>query len=175
MPKRLSRLFSWLNEWNDDELRGTLVDIFVADAAGQPMRRCTSCECLPGRGLEGDRYANGQGHWIRTDGCEVTLVTVEDLARANGRGRQSFDSGEHRRNLVIGGIPLDAMRNRQLLIGDVTFAFHRLRPPCGYLDRLLQPGAGKALGRGAGIGLKIVTAGQVRVGDKVRVLTDDHK
>jgi MOSC domain-containing protein YiiM len=172
MPKRLSKLFPWLNEWNEDELQGRLVDIFVAEAAGSPMQRCTAVECVVGKGLRGDRYASGTGHWIKTDGCEVTLVTVDDLQRANRRGTQSFDQGEHRRNLVIEGIPLDAIRNRQLAIGDVTLAFHRLRPPCGYLDRLLQAGAGKALGRGAGIGLKVLTGGEIRVGDDVRVLID---
>jgi len=172
MPKSISRLFSWLNEWNDDELQGRLVDLFIADEAGAPMRRLTRCECLPGRGLLGDRYAAGCGHWIKTDGCEVTLVTREDLERANRRGPQWFNDGEHRRNLVVEGIPLDAYRRRRLMVGDVTFAFHRLRPPCGYLDRLTRSGAGKALGKGAGIGLHVLSSGVIRVGDKVRVLSD---
>jgi len=38
--------------------------------------------------------------------------------------------------------------------------------------RLLQPGAAKALGRAAGIGLRVVGAGTIRVGDEVRVLVD---
>jgi len=171
MPRRISRLFSWLSEWNDDELQGRLVDLFIADVAGAPMRRLTQCKCLPGRGLLGDRYETGSGHWIKTDGCEVTLVTREDVERANRRGPQSFNDGEHRRNLVVEGIPLDAYRRRRLLIGDVTFAFHRLRPPCGYLDRLTRSGAGKALGKGAGIGLHVLSPGVIRVGDLVRVLT----
>jgi len=167
VPKTESRLFSWLNSWRDDELRGTLTDIFVTSAAGQRMQRQTEARCLPGLGLEGDRYATGLGHWIKTDGCEVTLVSAEDLAKATQRGPVSFADGEHRRNLVIEGIPLQALRRRHLRIGTVEFAFHRLRPPCGYLDRLLQPGAGKALGSAAGIGLRVITAGSIRVGDPV--------
>jgi MOSC domain-containing protein YiiM len=170
MPKHESRLFSWLNVWREDELRGTLVDIFVADGAGRPMRRLSESRCLPGRGLEGDRYAAGSGHWIKTDACEVTLVAREDLLRAAKRGPHSFDHGEHRRNLVIAGIPLAALRGRDLRIGGVPFAFHRLRPPCAYLDRLLQPGAGKALGKGAGVGLRVLGEGVLRIGDVVEVL-----
>ncbi|MCB1772472.1 MAG: MOSC domain-containing protein [Gammaproteobacteria bacterium] len=172
MPKRISQLFSWLNEWDENELLGRLVDLFVADEAGAPMRRLTQCACLPGRGLDGDRYATGRGHWIKTDGCEVTLVTRADIARANRRGGQSFDDGAHRRNLVVEGIPLEAYRRRGLLIGEVRFAFHRLRPPCRYLDRLTRPGAGKALGRGAGIGLYVLSSGVIRVGDPVRLVDD---
>lgn len=170
MPEHESRLFSWLNVWREEELQGTLVDIFIADGAGRPMRRLSACRCLPGRGLQGDRYASGSGHWIKTDACEVTLVAREDLEHAARRGPQSFDHGEHRRNLVIEGIPLAALRGRRLRIGAVLLEFHRLRPPCGYLDRLLQPGAGKALGQGAGVGLRVLGEGVIRTGDAVEVL-----
>jgi MOSC domain-containing protein YiiM len=170
MPRHESRLFSWLNVWREDELRGSLVDIFTAAVAGQPMRRLAECRCLPGCGLEDDRYATGKGHWIKTDACQVTLVTREDLQGAARRGPQGFADGEHRRNLVIEGIPLVALRGRRLRIGEVLFEFHRLRPPCGYLDRLLAPGAGRALGKGAGVGLRVLGEGVIRVGDAVEVL-----
>jgi MOSC domain-containing protein YiiM len=72
--------------------------------------------------------------------------------------------------MVARGIPLAAFRGRPVQIGEALLSFHRLRPPCGYLDRLLQPGAGKALGQGAGVGLRVVRGGVLRVGDEVRVL-----
>lgn len=169
MPEARSRLFSWLNRWRDDELRGTLVDIFIAAEAAAPMERQTSCRCLPGHGIAGDRYAAGRGHWQQTDGCEVTLVRREDIERADRRG-VGFLDGQHRRNLVVEGIPLQAYHRRQVRIGEVLFAFHRLRPPCGYLDRLLQPGAARALGKASGIGLRVLRAGTLRVGDTVQIL-----
>ena len=149
---------------------GALADIFVAADAGQPMRRLPEARALPGAGLEGDRYATGRGHWRRTDGCEVTLVDADDLRRAERRSGVAFADGEHRRNLVVRGIPLHAFRGREVQIGEVRLAFQRLRPPCGYLDQLLRPGAGKALGRGAGICLRVVRGGVLRVGDPVRLL-----
>lgn len=170
MPVRPSRLFSWLAEWRPQELQGQLREIYVAVAAGQPMRRVIEVRAVAGKGLEGDRYATGKGHWRQTDACEVTLVTTADLVRAERRSTFLFSAGEHRRNLVVRGVPLDAFRHRQLRIGEVLFTFHRLRPPCAYLERLLRPGTAKALGRGAGIGLKIVQGGVLRVGDHVQVL-----
>jgi MOSC domain-containing protein YiiM len=170
MPQRTSRLFSWLNTWRDDELVGVLESIFVAPQAGAEMQSVQTAVCEPGKGLVGDRYAAGTGHWIKTDGCEVTLVRAEDIERASRRGPVSFEAGAHRRNLVVTGIPLDAYRRRQVRIGEALFEFDRLRPPCGYLDRLLQPGAAKALGRAAGIGLRVIGAGTIGVGDAVRVL-----
>ena len=172
MPDRSSLLFSWLNTWRRDERCGRLVDIFVAPAAGEPMHRLGEAHCLPGRGIEGDRYALGKGHWTKTDGCELTLVTRQDIERANRRGPLSFADGEHRRNLVVDGIRLEVFRGHRVRIGSVECEFHRLRPPCGYLDRLLQPGAGRALGKGAGIGLRVLHEGVIRVGDPVEVLVD---
>lgn len=170
MPGQVSRLFRFLNTWRDDELRGRLQQIFIAPQAGAPMQAVQSGFCEPGRGLRDDRYALGRGHWIKTDGCEVTLVRAEDIERASRRGPVSFTNGEHRRNLVVTGIPIEAYRRARVRIGSALLQFDRLRPPCGYLDRLVQPGAAKALGRSAGIGLRVLEAGEIRVGDSVRVL-----
>ena len=168
----MAPVFSWLRQWRADQLQGTLVDIFVADEAGGIMRRVDEVEAIAGVGLAEDRYAKGHGHWKRTDACEVTLVSEDDLRKAERRGGLSFADGQHRRNLVVRGIPLDAFRRRRVRIGRALLAFHRLRPPCGYLDRLVQPGAAKALGKGSGIGLSVVEGGVLRVGDQVIVIED---
>ena len=166
----MAELFSWLKKWRDEELDGILTDIFVAQQAGSPMRPVASIEAIVGSGLAGDRYATGRGHWKRVDGCQVTLVTEEDLLKAQKRSGISWSDGQHRRNLVVRGIPLDAFRQRRVRIGQVLFEFHRLRPPCGYLDRLLRADVGKSLGKGAGIALKVVRGGVLQVGDRVTVL-----
>lgn len=171
MPARVSPLFRWLNAWKPEELTGRLDAIFIATAAGAPMQSVTECRCEPGKGLVGDRYAEGCGHWRQTDGCEVTLVGAEDIVRASRRSPVSFEDGSHRRNLVVSGVPIDAYRGRQVRIGSALLEFHRLRPPCGYLDRLLGVGSAKALGRAAGIGLRVVEAGTIRCGDQVQVLS----
>jgi len=163
-------LFSWLNRWRPEQLRGSLVGIYLADVAGAPMRAVASVRALAGCGLEGDRYALDQGHWRQTDACQVTLVTEADLQRAAQRGGCDLGAGQHRRNLVVRGIPLAACRGRRVRIGEVLFEFHRLRPPCGYLDRVAGAGVGRALGPGAGIGLRVIEAGLLRVGDTVQVL-----
>lgn len=170
MPERRSALFSWLNTWRADECRGHLRSIHVAAAAGEPMRSLDAVDCIAGVGLRGDRYAEGAGHWIKTDGCQVTLITTEELARSERRGAAGWEPGWHRRNLVIDGIPVAALRRSRLRIGAVVFEFHRLRPPCGYLDRVVSPGAAKALGKGGGVGLHVCNDGRIRCGDEVELL-----
>ncbi|MCB1725397.1 MAG: MOSC domain-containing protein [Gammaproteobacteria bacterium] len=170
LPERRSALFTWLNTWRADERRGTLREIYVAGDAGAPMVSLDAVDCIDGIGLRGDRYAVGQGHWIRTDGCQVTLITTDELRHAASRGGLALEPGWHRRNLVIDGIPAAALRRSRLRIGDVVFAFHRLRPPCGYLDRVAGAGAAKALGRGGGVGLYVCGDGSIQCGDPVELL-----
>ncbi len=165
-----SALPSWLRLWRPRRCRGELVGIFITPAAGAAPEAVAEARALAGAGLAGDRYAAGAGHWRFPDACQVTLVTAEDLERAERKGAIPFANGEHRRNLVVRGIPLEALRDRGVRIGEVVFEFHRLRPPCAYLERVYRPGAARALGRGAGICLKAVGDGTIRVGDAVELL-----
>ncbi|MGB0713279.1 MAG: MOSC domain-containing protein, partial [Gammaproteobacteria bacterium] len=63
-----------------------------------------------------------------------------------------------------------AYRGRLLRVGEVVFRYHRPRPPCGYLERMLWRGASKALGKGSGIGLYVEQTGVIRVGDPVELI-----
>lgn len=170
MKKASAGVFSWLRNWPPEQLQGTLCGIFVAPAAGATIRGVEAANAIAGSGLEGDRYAHGQGHWRLTDACQVTLIAAEDLAKAERESGLPFAHGEHRRNLVIRGIPMAALRNNDVRVGTALFRFHRLRPPCGYLERLLGQGAMQALRQRGGVGLTVVQGGAIRVGDKVTVV-----
>lgn len=159
-----------MRNWSEDDLRGTLCGIYISPVAGAKMQSVTRANAVAGSGLEGDRYALGAGHWKATDACQVTLVAAEDMEKAEHESGLPFDQGEHRRNLIVRGIPLAVYRSNDVRIGDALFRFHRLRPPCGYLERLLGPGAMHALRKRGGIGLTVVAGGVIRIGDKVSVI-----
>ena len=155
--------------------RGTLQAIYVAERAGEPMREMPSAE-ITMEGLDGDRYARGDGFWKATDGCQVTLIAEEDLSRAQRRSGIPLAHGEHRRNLVVGGLAIASMEHRQLRIGAAVLTWLRPRPPCGYLDSITRPGTAKALGRRSGICLRVVSGGTIRVGDAVEIIhTPDRR
>jgi MOSC domain-containing protein YiiM len=48
--------------------------------------------------------------------------------------------------------------------------WHRVRPPCGYLDRVVGAGMAKALGRYGGHCLRVREGGLIGLGDRVTVL-----
>lgn len=111
----------------------------------------------------------GRGFWRLTDGCQVTLIHAEDLTRAQRRRGLLLDAGQHRRNLVVSGLAQTELRDRDIRIGDALFEWHRVRPPCGYLDRVSGPGTAKALGRHSGHCLRVRKSGLVKVGDSIIV------
>jgi len=118
-----------------------------------------------GRGLVGDRYHQGRGYWHAVEACQLTLITAHDLARAHRRGAVRLEHGEHRRNLVVSGISSRQLQGQRFRIGQALFAYHKPRPPCGYIDKVSEPGMCRALGRHSGICLKVLQGGEIRPGD----------
>jgi MOSC domain-containing protein YiiM len=146
---------------------GVVTAIFVADGAGAAMQARDQVQALVDAGLEADRYASGRGFWRLTDGCQVTLIRDEDLRRAERRHGLALDAGQHRRNLVVAGLARGELRGCRLRVGAALLEWQRVRPPCGYLDRISGRGTAKALGRNAGHCFRVLEAGLIRVGDPV--------
>ena len=69
LTARLERLIGRFRRAPDGRVRA----IFVADAAGVPMRACEQTLTLVDQGLADDRYALGRGFGRLTDRCQATL------------------------------------------------------------------------------------------------------
>jgi len=152
---------------------GSIVEIYLTDAAGEPMQRRPEVVAVAGRGLEGDRYLLGTGRFSPRDVCEITLIAAEGLELMERDFSVEVGEGQHRRNLVTRGIDLESLRDRQISIGcdGVVVEYDRPRPPCGYLERITESGMTKAMGRGgAGIAVRVITGGVIREGDVLTIL-----
>ena len=152
----------------------TLKAIFVATSEGEPMRSVDATEAITNRGLKGDRYSEDRGHWKSIDGCQVTLISESDLEqaknRAAGKFQHSLENGGHRRNLVIAALKTKSLEGKKFRIGDAVFGYHKLRPPCAYLDQISGDGLSRALGRHSGVCLRVVSGGKLNVGDTVEII-----
>lgn len=116
-----------------------------------------------GRGLDGDR-ARPSGSCAR----QVTLIQQEHLAVIGAfLGRGGVAPELLRRNLVVSGLNLLALRGRRLRIGqallEVTGACH----PCSRMEEALGPGGYSAVRGHGGVTARIVEAGLIRRGDHV--------
>jgi MOSC domain-containing protein YiiM len=149
---------------------GTVEDIFVTSKGSTPMEQVEEIRVVEGRGIEGDRYAEGTGFWTQYgDVCEVTLIQGEHLDEIEAEGLK-IKNGEHRRNIVIRGIDLQDLRKRKFRIGEATLRYARPRPPCRHVQDMTEPGMTKALRNRGGICVDVAQGGTIRAGDEIEIL-----
>jgi MOSC domain-containing protein YiiM len=130
-----------------------------------PLASVDQVEAIAGHGLAGDHYAskaNGKR--------QVTLIQAEHLeAVAKILGKIDVRAEWVRRNILVSGINLFALRDRQFLVGDVEFEGSGTCDPCSRMEEVLGTGGFNAMRGHGGIIARIRTGGLVRIGDSVRI------
>jgi hypothetical protein len=146
---------------------GTVAALLVAADAEAALHRVDEVAALAGRGLEGDRYADGRGTFSgRGRGYELTLVEAEALDELGLAWERA------RRNVVTRGVALNALVGRRFRLGKAECVGRRLAEPCSHLDRLSGPGLLRPLVHRAGLRADILAGGTIRVGDALQPLGD---
>jgi MOSC domain-containing protein YiiM len=154
---------------------GSVVEIWLAGTAAEPMRRAPAVEAVAGRGLAGDRYALGGGTWARYPDLEkqVTLIDRDDVAAVAAETGSALTPGDTRRNLVTTGVDLPSLVGRWFVAGDVLMFGVKRCPPCTHLERLTGIRLVKAMAHRGGINAAVFAGGEVRVGDAVRAVPEE--
>jgi MOSC domain-containing protein YiiM len=130
-----------------------------------PMREVDFAQALAGKGLQGDRYAGGSGN------RGVTLIQAEHLpAIAALSGHAQVAPALLRRNLVVSGLPLVALKGRVFRIGDVVLEGVADCDPCSRMEAALGPGGYNAMRSHGGLCARILEGGVLRLGDAVLAL-----
>ena len=112
--------------------KGKVVAIFIAPVRGESMEEVETVRALVGQGLEGDRYASGEGSW--NGGRQGTRqVPFINAAFFPGSG---FTFADSRRNVVTEGVELMALIGKRFMVGDVLFQGVRYCDPCGRPSKL---------------------------------------
>lgn len=128
-----------------------------------PMLAVPEAEILLGAGLRGDRYP-GRGDGKRA----VTLMQAEHLPAVAGiLGLPSIEPEQLRRNFLVAGINLIALKGRPFRIGDALLELSGDCAPCSRMDENLGPGGFQALRGHGGITARVLAGGVVRIGDTV--------
>ena len=124
---------------------------------------------LPGRGLEGDRRAERAPSPDARR--QVTLVQAEHLAVvARLLGRDEVDPSLLRRNLVVAGINLLALKDATFAVGEAVLEGTGPCHPCSRMEEALGTGGYSAMRGHGGITARVVEGGALHVGDPVRRL-----
>jgi MOSC domain-containing protein YiiM len=126
------------------------------------MIEVAQVEAIAGKGLVGDRYAGGSGN------RGITLVQAEHLpAIASLSGRERVAPSLLRRNLVVSGVPLVALKGRRFRIGEVVLEGVADCDPCSRMEAALGPGGYNAMRGHGGLCARILEGGILRRGDQV--------
>ena len=99
----------------------------------------------------------------------VTLIQAEHLpVIAALAGVATLTPETLRRNLVISGLNLLAIRQGLLRVGATTLEIHGPCPPCSRMEKTIGPGAYNAMRGHGGWYASVVTGGAVHVGNVVQ-------
>jgi MOSC domain-containing protein YiiM len=153
---------------------GRVVEIWLAGAAAEPMRRVAAVEALAGLGLSGDRYALGGGTWARYPDLEkqVTVIDRDDVAAVAADTGSELTPGDTRRNLVTTGVDLPSLVGRWFTVGDVLLFGMKRCPPCTHLERLTGVRLVKAMVHRGGINAAVFAGGTVAEAALVRAVSE---
>ena len=145
---------------------GEVVLIQIRPASRQPIQSVEEVFARIGTGLDGDRY-KGNADSKR----QVTLIQAEHLvAVASYLGKEHIDPALTRRNIVVQGINLLALKDHRFRIGEAIFEITGLCHPCSRMEENLGVGGYNAMRGHGGVTVKVVQEGWIRVGDRVSVI-----
>jgi MOSC domain-containing protein YiiM len=122
-----------------------------------------SVNAIASFGLEGD-------HYKKSGKREVTMIQAEHLEELSQVLGKPIPEGITRRNLVIRGVDLRSLINKNIKIGSAVFYCTGDCPPCKRMNEVLGDGAMIAMDGKGGITAKVVESGTLSAGDDVIML-----
>jgi len=146
--------------------RGRVEWIGIRPARGKPMQAIERVAITPGKGLEGDRFAGREA-----SKRQVTLIQQEHLHTIGSfLQREAIEPEVFRRNIVVSGLNLLALKGKMFRIGSVVLEYTGQCHPCSKMEITLGPGGYNAMRGHGGITALVVKGGEVVLGDEVQAL-----
>ncbi len=126
------------------------------------MHEVEAVQAITGKGLVGDRYASASGK------RGVTLIQAEHLpAVAALSGLERVAPSILRRNIVVAGLPLLALKGMRFRIGEALLEGTGPCDPCSRMEVALGEGGYNAMRGHGGITARVLEGGWIRLGDSV--------
>jgi len=130
-------------------------------ARRSPVQSVAEVLAEAGVGLMGDHYRSS-----RNGKRQVTLIQAEHLpVIAALSGIDGLDPALLRRNLVVSGINLLALKDRRFRIGEALFEGTGLAHPCSRMEESLGAGGYNAMRGHGGVTARVLEGGLIRIGD----------
>ena len=148
---------------------GVIRWIGVRPARRAPVTEVSAALLDPIEGLRGDHYGNRASR-----ARQVTLVSREHLAAiAAYLGLAEIAPERLRRNVVTEGINLLALKGRPFRLGTALLEMTGECHPCSRMEQTFGSGGYNAVRGHGGITARILTAGEIGLGDPLVPVDDD--
>ncbi len=139
-------------------MSGTIVSLQVCPASRAPMEIKPSVRALEDQGLEGDRHGKLGGP------RQVLLMDEETLAAFQ------LAPGAVKENITTRGLALKTLSpGTRLQVGGAVLEISGDCNPCSRMDEI-RPGLRAELQGQRGVLARVITSGDLRVGDAIEVL-----
>ncbi|HVZ30098.1 MAG TPA: MOSC domain-containing protein [Asticcacaulis sp.] len=142
---------------------GTVAWIGVRPKRRAPMSIREVVALDPRHGVIDDRYDGRSGE------RHVTLIAREHLAAIAAFLGQDVRPEQLRRNIVISGLNLLALKDKRFQLGEAVLEMTGECHPCSRMEQTFGPGGYNAVRGHGGITARVLTGGEVRLGDQLVV------
>jgi MOSC domain-containing protein YiiM len=149
------------------QVEGRVEAIVVRGSPRDAARTVAGTVAVAGIGLADDRLGRRGESELSTR--QVTLIQAEHLAVIAGLARvDRVDPVGLRRNLVISGINLLALKNARLQVGAAVLEIVGPCQPCSRMEETIGPGGYAAMRGHGGMTARVIVTGPITVGDAVK-------
>lgn len=146
---------------------GIVESIHIVRARRGPPEAISEALLTPGRGLPGDHHDR--------PGVKraITLIRAETLEDVAAKLGVSISPGASRRNVLVRGLPLDAMApGTKLRLGEALVEVRGPCDPCERMERAIGPGAWALMEGRGGIFVRVLEGGRLRVGEALSSVSE---
>lgn len=147
--------------------KGKVTWIGLRPASREPLVSVDQVSASLKNALEGDRFKS-QFSKKR----QVTLIQAEHINAVSSIIGKEVTPDLLRRNIVVSGINLLALKDKSFKIGTATLKFTGLCHPCSRMEQSLGPGGWNTMRGHGGITAQVVADGVISVGSEVTVADD---
>lgn len=148
-------------------IEGRVESIIARSDPRDPASRIDATVALAGIGLADDRL--GQRGEAELSTRQVTLIQAEHLDVIARLARvDRVDPVGLRRNLVVSGINLLALKNARLRVGEALLELVGPCQPCSRMEETIGPGGYAAMRGHGGMTARVIATGAIRVRDVVK-------
>ncbi|MGI4726974.1 MAG: MOSC domain-containing protein [Janthinobacterium lividum] len=146
--------------------QGKVCWIGIRPERKKPVQAVKSAKAITQKGLAGDHFSGSVG-----SKRQVTLIQQEHiLAIASFMQVKTVSPEMLRRNIVVEGINLLALKDKKFWVGEALLEYTGECHPCSRMEETLGAGGYNAVRGHGGITARILNGGEIRIGDTIKTI-----